>query len=81
MLIDFKKWELAHEAFVLADKRNRPDCTGFIPNNWALALPIHAHKKKHYWFWSSEPDKGKTTFLKSIDDSFRASWYNKSEVY
>lgn len=81
MLIEFKRWELNLEAFILADQRNKPDCSGFIPNNWALALPISSEKKKHYWFWSTEPNKGKTTFLKSIDESFRASWFNKAEVY
>lgn len=53
MLKDFKKWELAIEAFFLAEERNKPDCKDFIPNNWDLTLPILSEKKRHYWFWSS----------------------------
>lgn len=53
MLKDFKKWELAIEAFFLAEARSKPDCADVIPNNWGLDLPILSEKKKHYWFWSS----------------------------
>lgn len=52
MLPDIKRWEAALETFHLLQLRNKPDCTGFIPNNWALLLPIRSEKKKHFWFWS-----------------------------
>ena len=55
-----------------------------MPNTWDLALPYDqpgANKKRHYWIWSTEPDKGKTKFLELVDKEHRASWYNKAEVY
>lgn len=66
-----------------AKQRAKPNCTDFIPNTWGLELPLldDDEKQKHYWFWSSEPNVGKTTFLKSLDKEFRCSWYNKSELY
>jgi len=62
----------------------KPDCIDWIPNTWDLALVYDKPgitKKRHYWFWSTKPDKGKTQFLEKIDEQFRASWYNKAEVY
>lgn len=54
-----------------------------MPNTWDLALLLEdkSVKKRHYWFWTTQPDKGKTTFLETMDREHRASWYNKSEVY
>lgn len=65
----------------------KPRCTGFIPNelgrnqNVSLALPILTEKKRHYWFWSTLPDRGKTTFLKQVRSQFKANFYNKHELY
>lgn len=81
MLFEYKRWQAALEAYRLDKARAKPVCTGFIPNTWGLALPIRQEKQKHYWFWSTEPNRGKTKFLEQIDAQFRASWYNKSEVY
>lgn len=81
ILCEYNKWKSNVENYFLDKARAKTDCTGFIPNNWALLLPITSDKKKHFWFWSSEPNHGKTKFLKSIDSSFRASWYNKSETF
>lgn len=54
-----------------------------LPNTWDLVLPLEdkTTKKRHYWFWTNEPDKGKTTFLETMETRYRTSWYNKSEVY
>lgn len=58
-----------------------PQCIGFIPNKFGLLLPLCAEKKRHYWFWSETPNKGKTIFLQSIQSSFPSFWYNVSEKY
>lgn len=39
------------------------------------------NKKRHYWIYSTEPNRGKTKFLESMDNNYRCSWYNKSEIY
>jgi hypothetical protein len=46
-----------------------PRCSGFIPNSFGQILTVSACKQRHYWFWSESPNKGKTTFLKSNQDS------------
>ena len=56
-------------------------CEGFIPNAFGLIMPLIKDKRRHYWYWSESPNKGKTTFLKSIQQSFPSLWYSWSEKY
>lgn len=58
-----------------------PRCSTFIPNTFGLVLPVLTTKQRHYWFWSASPNKGKTTFLLSLQDQFPCLWYNKEELY
>lgn len=82
MVFDFKNISANVEAFMLAKERAKPNCEDFIPNTWDVEIPvIKDQKRKHYWFYSTEPDKGKTTFLENVGEKFRCSWYNKSEIY
>lgn len=55
-VIDYLKIKANREAFKRDLARAKPDCTGFIPNTWGQALPILSEKKKHYWFWSEDPN-------------------------
>jgi len=63
--------------------RNKPTCEDYIPNTWDLELPLleQGEKKKHYWLWSTEPNMGKTTFLRKLDSDYRCSWYNVNESF
>ena len=59
-----------------------PDLPDNIPNNWDLIIPYFPEeKRRHYWFWSSQPDKGKTTFLNRVAHDYRAQFLNKEEKY
>lgn len=58
-----------------------PICTSFIPNTFGLITPLLSIKQRHYWFWSETPNRGKTSFLKSIETKYPTLWYNKSEKY
>lgn len=58
-----------------------PRCEGFIPNTFGLQLPILAGKRRHYWFWSASPDKGKTTFLKNLSTLYCCYLYNVNEKF
>lgn len=82
------------ELFFQADKIDRclaacskwrtpvlPRCTGFIPNTFGHILTVGTSKDRHYWFWSESPNKGKTTFLKSIQSQFPSLWYTWIEKY
>lgn len=45
----------------------------FIPNTWGKLLSYNPTSKcRHYWIWSSQPNKGKTTFAKSLKKSHNA---------
>lgn len=59
-----------------------PDrCEDFIPNTFGLALPIQKGKRRHYWFWSTKPDTGKTTFLKTLSTQYPCFHYNTAERF
>ena len=58
-----------------------PRCLDFIPNTWEKILLIKESKQRHYWIWSSGPNKGKTEFLKKIADSYPSMWYSYVEVF
>jgi len=59
-----------------------PRCSGFIPNTFCSEpLIVSSGKDRHYWFWSQSPNKGKTTFLKSIQAQFPSLWYSWTEKY
>lgn len=58
-----------------------PRCTDIIPNTWGLHLNVSSSKDRHYWFWSESPNKGKTTFLQSIQSKFPSLWYSWTEKY
>lgn len=58
------------------------DCGDFIPNTWDVLLPVMPElKKRHYWIWSREPDRGKTTWLKSLDNELKCSWITYDEKF
>lgn len=58
-------------------------CTGFIPNTWGQILTIQPScvKQRHYWFWSSGPNMGKTNFLKAIAKDYPSFWYSCAEPF
>lgn len=58
-----------------------PRCFGFIPNTWGLLLPVSTIKQRHYWFWSSSPNKGKTTFLDQVEAHHPSFRYSIAELY
>ena len=83
LIFKFKDIEANVQAYMNAKERAKPDCIDWLPNTWDLALPLEDtnNKRRHYWFWTNVPDKGKTTFLERMEEQYRCSWYNKSEVY
>ncbi len=83
MLKNYSQWEKNVLAYRTSKARAKPDCIDYIPNTWDTVMALHApdHKRRHYWIYSTCPDKGKTTFLEKLDNDYRCSWYNKSEVY
>lgn len=86
LLFGYKKLKADLLEYQLDQHNALPDLTDFefvTPQGevWHRYLKPKTEKKKHYWFWSTMPDKGKTHFLKCLDEVARCSWYNTSELY
>lgn len=82
-LIDYPRLKAAKEMFLKDLEESLPRCTDWIPNLLNLTLPILPvdSKQKHLWLWSSSPNKGKTTFLKSLAKIHPCYWYSYSEQF
>lgn len=67
------------------DKRidQRDELPGELPNPWNKRMPVDLDNKKcHYWVYSHEPDRGKTTaFLEPIYENYKACWKDQTEPY
>ena len=91
LLKDYTKMKLNLQAFrqdLRSLEEARAPCQGFIPNRWGKLMPVwnpdgqeNGQKKRHFWIYSSMADKGKTTFLRSLDMQFPCSWYSTNENF
>jgi Geminivirus Rep catalytic domain. len=73
-----KKSQLAY----LADcKTDLPTCSGFIPNTFGVLMPVRTDKQRHYWLYSTLPNRGKTTWLLDLTSRYRCSWYTVQENF
>lgn len=53
-----------------------------VPNPWGLQLiGDRDNKKCHFWMWSHEPDRGKTTLAKKLVDEFRGYYKSSGWEY
>jgi hypothetical protein len=53
-----------------------------LANPWDEPMPIlTGEKRRHYWIWSVKPDKGKTTWLKSLEKKYKTSVIGYGEKY
>lgn len=59
-----------------------------LPTPWDLGLvyPPDDAKRRHFWFWSTEPNTGKTTFARSLESRYKTGrgehpwqWWHTSE--
>lgn len=81
LLFGYKKLKADLASYQRDHAEQKPTCEGFIPNQWERVLPIVTGKKKHFWIWSTQPNRGKTTWLRDIADKYRASWYSYQESF
>lgn len=83
-LLQLKSVLQAREAFEKIRKSERPDAIDVIETIWEdLDLQVYPedYKRKHYWIYSRDPSKGKTTFLRLVDSKYRCSFYSCAEKY
>lgn len=65
----------------MEERKDKADLSAFIPNTWGVLMPVRSDKKKHYWVWSEEPNRGKTTWLKSLQQHYKADFYEYAENF
>lgn len=53
-----------------------------LENTWTDPFPVDMEiKKRHYWIYSTRPNLGKTTWLKSLSLKYKTSWYSCAESF
>lgn len=81
-VMQLEKIQRARLAYQTLGGNPNPTCATEIPNHWdGLALPLIDGKRRHYWLYSSEPDKGKTTFQNMLNRLYRCSWYSCKQTF
>lgn len=76
LLFGYKRLKADVEAYHRDVAELKEDCKDTIPNTWDEIMPIVDGKQKHYWVWSREPNRGKTTWLKEMASKYRCTWYS-----
>lgn len=72
LLFGFKRLQEDLKAYQEAKVEYQPLPT-FLPNGWQLLIqPLSGAKKRHFWIWSSGPNKGKTTWAKDMEAKYGA---------
>lgn len=61
----------------------KPDLPPILPPKWKdLDIIINPNeKKRHYWFWSQDSNKGKTTHAKFLIENYRGCRMSLAEKY
>lgn len=85
-LISLKEYVWFNNGLELYKKQavvdEREDLPTRLPNTWDLDLIINLDVKKcHYWIWSDQPNKGKTTFLLELQKKYRVEGWNLFENF
>lgn len=82
LIFDYKRLKANIMEFKKDSLRNQlSECKDIIPNTWDQIMPLLSTKQRHFWVWSDEPNKGKTTWLNEMSSTFRCSWYNYQENF
>lgn len=81
-IMNYKKVKQNYEEFkedVKVDPRE--DISSRIETPWGEYMDLDVDvKKTHYWFYSTCPSLGKTTFALELSKKYRAEFYNYSEL-
>lgn len=52
-----------------------------FPTSWGFWCRVLTQKRRHFWFWSVNPDHGKTKMMKNLARRYACSWYNYAENF
>lgn len=84
---DYKKAKEFLEEYYIDlenEKKNQEkiDLGEELENNWNLNLTFNLESKQcHFWIWSKEPNRGKTTWLNSLYQKYRSNFLNLTEKF
>lgn len=84
LLFGYKKLKSDVEAYQEDSKVDeRDDLPNELPNPWGKRMFVDLDNKKcHYWVYSKEPNRGKTTaFLEPLFKDYRCCWKDQTEPY
>jgi Geminivirus Rep catalytic domain. len=81
LLLRYRTLEANVHAWRNNQVRPLPTCEGFIPNTFGVLMPVRTDKQRHYWLYSTLPNRGKTTWLLDLGSTYRCSWYTVHENF
>lgn len=66
--------KLQQDVRAVLNSRVRPiEIPSWLPNPWGFLLQSDSYKKRrHYWIWSNQPNRGKTTWARDMETKFGA---------
>lgn len=71
LIFGYKKLKSDIHEYELDRDSLRGNLPGWLPNPWGKVLPIRLQaKRRHYWIYSDEPNKGKTTWAKMLESLY-----------
>lgn len=59
------------------------NCPRWLPNTWGKLLPLRADgtKRRHFWIWSNQPNRGKTTFANKLRELYEIPIFSGDFTY
>ena len=76
LIFGYKRIKADVGAYFKDRARHQKEKAVGIPTEWGFWCRLLTGKRRHFWFWSSGPDRGKTTMLKNLDAKYACSWWN-----
>lgn len=71
LMFGYKRFKEDIEEWKRDKEEAHSDLPLWIPNDWGFLLPLRDGKKRHWWIYSTQPDRGKTTWAKRLCQQYR----------
>lgn len=75
LIFEYSRLKANIESYQMDIQGETPEVPALLPNNWGCLLPFNkANKRRHYWIYSTTPNKGKTTWAHSLVEKYQATF-------
>lgn len=75
LIFEYSRLKANIEAYNMDIQGETPAIPALLPNNWGVLLPFNRlNKRRHYWIYSTTPNKGKTTWAHTLVEQFQAAF-------